>query len=144
MLFDVTKQIEGHTICALGDAAAWPIQGLINHFRPVIEKRIDEYSYRSDPRRRSAPRGGVMPCIARRKTFELAVCLLGYYLGRVLGGWGGGIVLAFAGLCATSYGWERIATGIFAQQQGPTASMNFVYRQFRGHCCCSAFLLWGK
>ncbi len=48
MLFDVTKQIEGHTICALGDAAAWPIQGLINHFRHVIEDRIDEYSYRSD------------------------------------------------------------------------------------------------
>jgi NADH-quinone oxidoreductase subunit F len=32
----------------LGDAAAWPIQGLINHFRPVLEQRIDEYSYRSD------------------------------------------------------------------------------------------------
>jgi NADH-quinone oxidoreductase subunit F len=47
MLLDVTKQIEGHTICALGDAAAWPIQGLIAHFRPVIEKRIDEYSFRS-------------------------------------------------------------------------------------------------
>jgi ferredoxin len=29
MLLDVTKQVEGHTICALGDAAAWPIQGLI-------------------------------------------------------------------------------------------------------------------
>jgi len=39
-LFDVTKQVEGHTICALGDAAAWPIQGLIRHFRPEIEKRI--------------------------------------------------------------------------------------------------------
>ncbi|MEM1038350.1 MAG: NADH-quinone oxidoreductase subunit NuoF [Pseudomonadota bacterium] len=48
MLFDVTKQIEGHTICALGDAAAWPIQGLITHFRPVIEERIDTYTYRSD------------------------------------------------------------------------------------------------
>ncbi len=48
MLFDVTKQIEGHTICALGDAAAWPIQGLITHFRPVIEERIDAYTYRSD------------------------------------------------------------------------------------------------
>ncbi|MFD0917474.1 NADH-quinone oxidoreductase subunit NuoF [Pseudahrensia aquimaris] len=48
MLFEVTKQIEGHTICALGDAAAWPIQGLITHFRPVIEKRIDDYTYRSD------------------------------------------------------------------------------------------------
>ena len=33
MLLDVTKQVEGHTICALGDAAAWPIQGLIRHFR---------------------------------------------------------------------------------------------------------------
>ena len=48
MLFDVTKQIEGHTICALGDAAAWPIQGLITHFRPVIEERIDSYTYRSN------------------------------------------------------------------------------------------------
>ena len=40
MLYDVTKQVEGHTICALGDAAAWPIQGLIRHFRPEIERRI--------------------------------------------------------------------------------------------------------
>ena len=44
MLFDVTKQIEGHTICALGDAAAWPIQGLIRNFRPEIEARIDQYT----------------------------------------------------------------------------------------------------
>ncbi len=43
MLLDVTKQVEGHTICALGDAAAWPIQGLIRHFRPEIERRIDEF-----------------------------------------------------------------------------------------------------
>jgi NADH-quinone oxidoreductase subunit F len=42
-LFDVSKQIEGHTICALGDAAAWPVQGLIRHFRPEIEARIDAY-----------------------------------------------------------------------------------------------------
>ena len=41
-LLDVTKQVEGHTICALGDAAAWPIQGLIRHFRPEIERRILE------------------------------------------------------------------------------------------------------
>ena len=40
MLFDVTKQVEGHTICALGDAAAWPIQGLIRNFRDEIEERI--------------------------------------------------------------------------------------------------------
>jgi NADH-quinone oxidoreductase subunit F len=41
-LLDVTKQVEGHTICALGDAAAWPIQGLIKHFRPELERRIAE------------------------------------------------------------------------------------------------------
>lgn len=39
-LLDVTKQVEGHTICALGDAAAWPIQGLIKHFRHEIVDRI--------------------------------------------------------------------------------------------------------
>ena len=37
LLLEVARQIEGHTICALGDAAAWPIQGLIRHFRPEIE-----------------------------------------------------------------------------------------------------------
>jgi NADH-quinone oxidoreductase subunit F len=41
-LYEVTKQVEGHTICALGDAAAWPIQGLIKHFRPEMERRILE------------------------------------------------------------------------------------------------------
>jgi NADH-quinone oxidoreductase subunit F len=40
LLEEVTFQIEGHTICALGDAAAWPVQGLIRHFRPEMEKRI--------------------------------------------------------------------------------------------------------
>ncbi len=39
-LLNVTKQIEGHTICALGDAAAWPIQGLFRHFRPEVEARL--------------------------------------------------------------------------------------------------------
>lgn len=39
-LINITKQVEGHTICALGDAAAWPIQGLVRHFRPMIEERI--------------------------------------------------------------------------------------------------------
>jgi len=41
LLLEVSTQVEGHTICALGDAAAWPIQGLIRHFRHVIEERID-------------------------------------------------------------------------------------------------------
>jgi NADH-quinone oxidoreductase subunit F len=45
MLFDVTKQVEGHTICALGDAAAWPIQGLIRNFRNEIEDRIINKKY---------------------------------------------------------------------------------------------------
>jgi NADH-quinone oxidoreductase subunit F len=44
LLWDVTKEIEGHTICALGDAAAWPVQGLIRHFRPEIERRIAAYT----------------------------------------------------------------------------------------------------
>ncbi len=40
VLEQVSRQIEGHTICALGDAAAWPVQGLIRHFRSEIERRI--------------------------------------------------------------------------------------------------------
>jgi len=52
MLLDVTKQVEGHTICALGDAAAWPIQGLIRHFRHEIEDRI------------AHKRGGARPAVA--------------------------------------------------------------------------------
>jgi NADH-quinone oxidoreductase subunit F len=43
-LYNLTKQIEGHTICALGDAAAWPVQGLIKNFRGEMEKRIVENS----------------------------------------------------------------------------------------------------
>ncbi len=42
-LLELTKEIEGHTICAHGDASAWPVQGLIRHFRPEMEKRILEY-----------------------------------------------------------------------------------------------------
>ncbi len=42
-LLDVTTQVEGHTICALGDAAAWPIQGLFRHFRHEVEERISNY-----------------------------------------------------------------------------------------------------
>jgi NADH-quinone oxidoreductase subunit F len=48
MLMQVTQQIEGHTICAFGDGAAWPVQGLLRHFRPEIERRIDEYSRNPD------------------------------------------------------------------------------------------------
>lgn len=48
MLLEVTTQVEGHTICALGDAAAWPIQGLIRHFRHEIERRIDDFARNAD------------------------------------------------------------------------------------------------
>ena len=51
-------QVEGHTICALGDAAAWPIQGLIRHFRPVMEERIA--AYKSRGAQADADGGGVM------------------------------------------------------------------------------------
>jgi NADH-quinone oxidoreductase subunit F len=48
MLMEVTQQIEGHTICAFGDGAAWPVQGLLRHFRHEIERRIDDYSRNAD------------------------------------------------------------------------------------------------
>ena len=41
MLYELTKQIEGHTICGLGDAASWPIQGLIRHFKPEILNKLN-------------------------------------------------------------------------------------------------------
>ena len=64
MLQELTKQVEGHTICgeyfsrlvwqlqvltnpcrtALGEAFAWPLQGLIRHFRPELEQRIKEHT----------------------------------------------------------------------------------------------------
>ena len=56
MLEQVTRQVEGHTICALGDAAAWPIQGLIRHFRPVMEERIAAYKAAHPPGQQGAAR----------------------------------------------------------------------------------------
>ncbi|KAM3727704.1 NADH dehydrogenase [ubiquinone] flavoprotein 1 [Dirofilaria immitis] len=47
-MWEISKQIEAHTICALGDAAAWPVQGLIRHFRPEIENRISNYRARNE------------------------------------------------------------------------------------------------
>jgi len=44
MLQELTKQVEGHTICALGEAFSWPIQGLIRHFRPELEARMADYA----------------------------------------------------------------------------------------------------
>jgi len=49
MLLELTKQVEGRTICALGDAAAWPIQGLMRHFRPEVEARIEKFRAEHGP-----------------------------------------------------------------------------------------------
>ena len=49
VLEQVTRQIEGHTICALADGGVWPVQGLIRHFRPMMEERIAAYKARALP-----------------------------------------------------------------------------------------------
>jgi NADH-quinone oxidoreductase subunit F len=54
MLLDVSYEVEGHTICALADGAAWPVQGLIRHFRPEMERRIADYREAASARRRQA------------------------------------------------------------------------------------------
>jgi NADH:ubiquinone oxidoreductase subunit F (NADH-binding) len=54
MIIELSKQIEGHTICALGDAAAWPVQGLIRHFRADVEARIDQYEAKHAQQQRAA------------------------------------------------------------------------------------------
>jgi NADH-quinone oxidoreductase subunit F len=50
VLEQVTRQVEGNTICALADAAAWPVQGLLRHFRPELERRIAEAQARKSGR----------------------------------------------------------------------------------------------
>jgi NADH-quinone oxidoreductase subunit F len=50
ILEQVTRQIEGHTICALADGGVWPVQGLIRHFRPMMEERIAAYKARNQHR----------------------------------------------------------------------------------------------
>ncbi|NJM29096.1 MAG: hypothetical protein HC855_02235 [Rhizobiales bacterium] len=80
-----------------------------------------------------------------RKTFELAVCLLGYWLGRGVGGWGGGILLAFAGLCASSWGWEWIASNVLKREEDPSALKHFVFGVVSSALVLvAAYLLWGK
>ncbi|KAI1416488.1 NADH-ubiquinone oxidoreductase 51 kDa subunit mitochondrial precursor [Hypoxylon sp. FL1857] len=59
MLQELTKQVEGHTICALGEAFAWPIQGLIRHFRPELEARMQKYA--AEHGNRQALAGGWNP-----------------------------------------------------------------------------------
>jgi len=56
LLVDVANRIEGHTICALGDASAWPVQSFLKHFRHEFEYMIDHggKSLVDDPARRAA------------------------------------------------------------------------------------------
>jgi len=54
LLWELSKQIEGHTICALADGAAWPVQGLIRHFRPELEARFAEFHKNAEAQKQSA------------------------------------------------------------------------------------------
>ena len=80
-----------------------------------------------------------------RKTFELAICLLGYWIGKGFGGWGGGILLAFAGLCGSSFGWEWLARHVFMRDDRGSARMNFAYGVISSLVvAAAAYVLWGK
>jgi formate/nitrite transporter FocA (FNT family) len=80
-----------------------------------------------------------------RKTFELAICLLGYWLGRIYGGWGGGILLAFAGLCASSFGWEWFVRDVLKLKEDPGAVKHFIFGVVSTILVAvAAYLLWGK
>jgi NADH-quinone oxidoreductase subunit F len=46
MLLEVTKQIEGNTICAFVEASAWPVQGLLRHFREEMEEKCSNLANR--------------------------------------------------------------------------------------------------
>ena len=80
-----------------------------------------------------------------RKTFELSVCLLGSWLGRGFGGWGGGVLLAFAGLCASSFGWEWLARNVFTRDEQPSATKHFAFGAISTILVVgAAYVLWGK
>ena len=74
LLLDVAGQVEGHTICALGDAAAWPVQGLIRHFRREIEKRIDRLCGQS-AFRSGRGGGGVIAMAAANQKYSMVAAL---------------------------------------------------------------------
>ena len=77
MLMEVTKQIEGHTICAFGDGAAWPVQGLLRHFRHEIERRIDQYAANPHPEP-VARGGGVRRCSSNHHLAQLNIGRIRY------------------------------------------------------------------
>eukprot|EP00889_Picochlorum_renovo_P000938 jgi/Picre1/27968/NNA_000929.t1 len=88
MLWELTKQIEGHTICALGDAAAWPVQGLIRHFRPEMEARIEAASEHLFLDRRTTEIDLI--CVARERAChayeQFVVLVLTLFLSSLVAG----------------------------------------------------------
>ena len=82
-----------------------------------------------------------------RKTYDLAICLFGYWLGKGVAGWGwgGGILLAFVSLCAASFGWDWLAKNVFTRDGKGSATMNFVYGTVSSIAvAAAAYVLWGK
>ena len=59
----IRDRVEGHTICALGEAFAWPIQGLIRAFRPELEAKIDQFAKENGGEARA---GGWLPNTAQK------------------------------------------------------------------------------
>jgi len=80
-----------------------------------------------------------------RKTFELTICLAGYWLGRGLGGgWGGGILLAFVGLVASSWGWEWVVKNLLPVDEKPSARKHFVFGVLSSIIvAAAAYIFWG-
>ena len=113
MLQQVTKQVEGHTICALGDAAAWPIQGLIRHFRPELE-RGSKNTMRNSQRQRNEKVCGPPPEIRLSKPMDRMPLLPKLSLHC---SWSGYFLLLFPGIffflagagCAQLTGGEFVA-----------------------------------
>ena len=72
-----------------------------------------------------------------RKTFELAVCLLGYWLGTWLRRLGWRHPLAFAGLCASSFGWDWLARSVL--QRDGRGQRHVEFRLWRGVVDCGRY-----
>lgn len=80
-----------------------------------------------------------------QRTFELAICLFGYWLGRGLGGWGGGVLFAFAALCAWSLAWDWLAANLFLRGGEGSDRMNIAYGAVSIVSVAAAtYVLWGK
>jgi fructose-specific phosphotransferase system IIC component len=81
-----------------------------------------------------------------RKTYDLAVCLTGYWSGLKLGGgWGSGILVAFAGLVLSSYVWEWLAHNVLAPEQTPSAQKNFIFGLLSSlFVAATSYYYWGK